>query len=159
MLILRVLGPSHFSYLFTALLRKMSRRLGLGWLPTYEPAFHRPWHLQHPSIIDNDRLIETCDRYESIFPYGIAFEPKNTPWWTHWLVAFAVRKTTLDENEICLLYKYKYWRVIPDIDRMQVHHMYVFSEPQLPILNFTRSSETCLQSFCSKNLLQARYIP
>ena len=67
--------------------------------------------------------METCDRYESIFPDGINFEPENTPWWTHWLIAFAVRKTTLDEKEICLLYKYKYWEVIPDIDRLQVEHV------------------------------------
>lgn len=99
-------------------------RLGLGWLPNYVPAYHRPWHLQHPSTIENYYLMETCDRYESIFPNdGIIFEPKNTPWWTHWLIAFAVRKTTLDEKEICLLYKYKYREVIPDIDRLQVEHV------------------------------------
>ena len=68
--------------------------------------------------------METCDRYDSIFPHdGIIFEPRNTPWWTHWLIAFAVRKTTLEGTEICLLYKYKYRDVIPDIDRLQVHHI------------------------------------
>ena len=98
--------------------------LGPGWLPSYVPPCHRPWHSQNPSIIENCRLMETCDRYESIFPNdGIGFEPKNTPWWTHWLIAFAVRKTTLDGKEICLLYKYKYREVIPDIDRLQVQHI------------------------------------
>ena len=67
--------------------------------------------------------METCDHYESVFPDGITFEPKNTPWWTHWLIAFAVRKTTLDEKEICLLYKYKYRDVIAGIENMQVHHI------------------------------------
>ncbi|KAF6237604.1 hypothetical protein HO173_004494 [Letharia columbiana] len=99
-------------------------RLGLGWLPTYVPACHRPWHSQHPSTIESDRLMETCARYESIFPNdGITFKPENTPWWTHWLIAFAVRKTTLDPKEICLLYKYKYREVIPDIDRLQIQHI------------------------------------
>ena len=102
-------------------------RLGPGWLPSYKPAIHRSWHLQHPSVIGNDLLMDTCDHYESIFPYddGITFEPKNTPWWTHWLIAFAVRKTTLSGPEICLLYKYKYRDVIPDIDRLQVQHVVV----------------------------------
>lgn len=59
-------------------------RLGPGWLPTYVPAVHRPWHSQHPSIIGNKNLLETCDRYESIFPNRNGpFEPKNMPWWTH----------------------------------------------------------------------------
>lgn len=99
-------------------------RLGPGWPPGYVPACHRPWHLQHPSIIKNDRLMETCERYESIFPNdGMTFEPKNTPWWTHWLIAFAVRQTTLEGNEICMLYKYRYREVIPDIDRLQVNHV------------------------------------
>lgn len=99
-------------------------RLGPGWLPNYVPTCHRPWHSQHPSAIENDRLMETCDHYESIFPYdGMTFEPKNTPWWTHWLIAFAVRKTTLDEREICLLYKYKYRDVIPEIQSLQVQHI------------------------------------
>ena len=99
-------------------------RLGPGWLPLYKPALHRPWHSQHPSVIENDRLMETCDHYESIFPYdGITFEPKNIPWWTHWLIAFAVRKTTLHGTEIGLLYKYKYRDVIPDIYRLQVRHV------------------------------------
>ena len=99
-------------------------RLGLGWLPTYVPAEHHPWHLQHPSVIDNRRLMDTCDHYDSVFPGdGITFEPRNTPWWTHWLIAFAVRKTTLGGTEICLLYKYKYRHVIPGLDRLQVHHI------------------------------------
>lgn len=34
-----------------------------------------------------------------------------------------MRKTTLDEKEICLLFKYKYRDVIPDIDRLQVEHV------------------------------------
>lgn len=110
----------------TALEEKMSR-LGPGWLPSYnyKPAYHCPWHLQHPSLIENDKLMETCDHYDSIFPYGdsVTFEPKNTPWWTHWLIAFAVRKTTLSGTEICLLYKYKYRDVILDIDRLQVRHI------------------------------------
>ncbi len=38
-------------------------------------------------------------------------------------MAFAVLKTTLDERDICLLYKYKYREVIPDIDRLQVDHI------------------------------------
>lgn len=97
--------------------------LGPGWLPTYVPTRSRPWHSQHPSSIENYRLMETCDRYESIFPDGITFEPKNTPWWTHWLIAFAVGNTTLDRTEICLLYKYKYREVIPDIERLQVKNV------------------------------------
>lgn len=36
---------------------------------------------------------------------------------------FAVRKTTLNETEICLLYKFKYRDVIPDIDCLQVKHI------------------------------------
>lgn len=48
---------------------------------------------------------------------------QDTPWWTHWLIAFAVRKTTLDGTAICLLYKYKYREVMPDIDRLQVQHI------------------------------------
>lgn len=100
------------------------RQVGPGWLPTYVPTYHRPWHLQHPSAIENYRLMETCDRYESIFLNdGKTFEPENTPWWTHWLITFAVRRTTMDEKEICLLYRYKYREVIPDIHRMQVEHM------------------------------------
>ena len=68
--------------------------------------------------------METCDSYESIFPRdGMNFEPRNTPWWTHWLIAFAVHKTTLDEHEICMLYKYKYRDVIPDLDRLQGKHV------------------------------------
>ena len=34
-----------------------------------------------------------------------------------------MRKTTLDEQEICLLYTYKYRNVIPDIGRLQVKHI------------------------------------
>ena len=34
-----------------------------------------------------------------------------------------MRKTTLEGTEIGLLYKYKYRDVIPDIDRLQVHHI------------------------------------
>ena len=100
-------------------------RLAPGWLPNHQPAGNKPWHLQHLSVIKNGLLMETCDRYESIFPYGdgVTFEPMNTPWWTHWLIAFAVRKTTLSGTEICLLYKYKYRDVIPDIDRLQIQHV------------------------------------
>lgn len=68
--------------------------------------------------------METCDRYESIFPNdNTTLEPKNTPWWTHWLVVFAVRNTTLEPKDICMLYKYKYREVIPDIDRLQPEHV------------------------------------
>jgi len=89
------------------------------------PAFHRPWHSQHPSVIDNERLIETLHVQQDIFPNGgEAFEPKNTPWFTHWLIAFSVRQTTLTAEEICILYKYKHQDVVPDAIRMEESHVH-----------------------------------
>lgn len=93
------------------------------------PAHHRPWHSQHPSVINNNRLLETLKDQKSIFSDGgESFDPKSTPWFTHWLVAFAVRQTVLTADEICVLYIYKYRNVIHDADRIEAKHIHAIDQ-------------------------------
>ena len=91
--------------------------LGLGWPKDFRPLVHRPWHLQHPSAVDNHYLMFTCDKSGILFPERAdRFEPANAPWFTHWLVCFCVTRTTLTMQECCILYRYKYWEVVTGLE-------------------------------------------
>lgn len=101
-----------------------ARRLGLGWPSSYYPPVARPWHDQHPSIVDNHYLLSTCDNLKSIFPESArSFVPENTPWFSHWMIAFWAQKTTLTEVECCMVYRYKYRDAIPGIQHMKAKHV------------------------------------
>ena len=91
-----------------------------GWPPEQSPLADKRWNDTHPSEIPD--LVFLNDRASWLHlknPFeGCHFEPSLIPWWTHWVVVFANKKTNLDDSAIAKLYKHRYRDVIPGIQNM-----------------------------------------
>ena len=110
------LNPSTTSFAPTVALSKTTP----GWPPQQSPLTDKRWNDTHPSEIpDSVFLSDHASWLHLENPFeGNHFEPSLIPWWTHWVVVFANKKTNLDDSAIAKLYKHRYRDVIPGIQNM-----------------------------------------
>ena len=91
-----------------------------GWPPEQLPLTDKRWNDIHPSEIPDSVFLKDHASWlhlENPFE-GNRFEPSLIPWWTHWIVVFAHKKTNLDDSAIAKMYKHRYRDVIPGIQNM-----------------------------------------
>lgn len=108
------------------------QRLTIGW-PADQPPFtdHR-YDGIHPSNIPNaifssagitwqeTRLLERREIFEEGPDDKLVFDASKTPWWTHWMIAFAHTRTDMSSEDICKMYKDRYQYSIPKLQQMSV---------------------------------------
>ncbi|KAL2039304.1 hypothetical protein N7G274_007972 [Stereocaulon virgatum] len=123
----------------------------LGWPPSQPPLTKKAYNTQHPNSIPDavfltDHAAGTSWRYLHNVYENDKFNPANTPWWTHWFIAFAhvytrthsaaehgpggenevggqnegEREVGWTSHEICAAYRFRYGYNVPGLERMTV---------------------------------------
>lgn len=105
----------------------------MGW-PDNQPAFtDRRYDGIHPSNIPNavfssagitwqeTKWLERREIFEEVLDGKLVFDASKTPWWTHWMIAFAHTRTDMSPQDICKIYRDRYRDSIPKLQHMSVN--------------------------------------